>query len=88
MIWIVLGAVAVAIVVVAFVATRRRTPDGVVTFQRQIDALSPEARRPVVQRLEDVSRRSDARHDEVGDDEVGDVAERDQAAEERDVDGA
>ena len=84
MIWIVLGVVAVAIVLVAVVASRRRTPDGVVTFQRQIDALSPEARRPVVQRLEDVTKRSDTRDDDVGNDEAG----RHDAGEERDVDGA
>jgi hypothetical protein len=49
--------IAVVIVVVAVVAVRRaRRPDGVATFRRQIDALSPEARRPVVdkvQRLDD-----------------------------------
>jgi HAMP domain-containing protein len=46
----------VALFVVALVARRVRRPDGVASFRRQIDALSPEARRPVVdevQRLED-----------------------------------
>ena len=46
-------ALAVVLIVVAVVilVRRRRTPDGVATFRRQIDALSPEARRPVVDRL-------------------------------------
>lgn len=47
----------IAVVVLAVVIARRtRQPDGVATFRRQIDALSPEARRTVVdevQRLED-----------------------------------
>ena len=56
----VLIAVAALVVVVAVVAVlrarRARHSDGVETFRRQIDALSPEARRPVVdkvQRLEE-----------------------------------
>jgi uncharacterized membrane protein len=57
--WIVIGAVVIAVALIAFLASRRRTPDGVTTFQRQIDALSPDARRSVQQRLEDVSKRDD-----------------------------
>jgi len=56
MIWIVIGAAIIAAGIVLFVLSRRRTPDPVTSFQRQIDALSPEARRSVVdrvQRLED-----------------------------------
>ena len=48
--------VVVAVVIVAVRARRSRHSDGVATFRRQIDALSPEARRPVddqVQQLED-----------------------------------
>jgi hypothetical protein len=46
-------AVAVAVVVLAvLVVRRRRHPDGVAQFRRQIDALSPEARRPVVDRVQ------------------------------------
>lgn len=42
-------AAAVAVVVLAVSVWRgRRRPDGVATFQRQIDALSPEARQRVV----------------------------------------
>jgi hypothetical protein len=52
----VLIVVAVLVVVVAVVAVvrarRARHSDGVETFRRQIDALSPEARRPVVDRVQ------------------------------------
>lgn len=44
--------VVVAIVVVAARARHTRRSDGVATFRRQIDALSPEARRPVVDRVQ------------------------------------
>jgi hypothetical protein len=50
---VVIVAVVVALIVVALVVVvrRRRPVDGVAMFQRQIDALSPEARRPVVDRV-------------------------------------
>jgi hypothetical protein len=51
-VWVVVGAAIVAAGVVLFVLSRRRAPDGVTTFQRQIDALSPEARRSVVDRVQ------------------------------------
>jgi hypothetical protein len=41
----------IVIAVVIVVARRRRPVDGVASFRRQIDALSPEARRPVVDRV-------------------------------------
>ncbi len=53
---VVVAALLVVVIVGAVVARRRRQRDGVATFRRQIDALSPQARRPVVdevQRLED-----------------------------------
>jgi hypothetical protein len=59
-IFVVIGAAVVALVVIVVLARGRRAPDGVASFQRQIDALSPEARRPVVRRLEDVTKRDDA----------------------------
>ncbi|MEM9514668.1 MAG: hypothetical protein AAGA42_07380 [Actinomycetota bacterium] len=37
--------------VVAWLIARRRTPDGVDSFRRQIDALSPEARRPTIDKI-------------------------------------
>jgi hypothetical protein len=56
---VVIGVAVVALVVIVVLARGRRAPDGVASFQRQIDALSPEARRPVVKRLEDVSKSDD-----------------------------
>jgi hypothetical protein len=44
----------IVIAVVIVVARRRRPADGVATFRRQIDALSPEARRPVVDRVHEL----------------------------------
>ena len=41
----------IVIAVVIVVVRRRRPADGVAMFRRQIDALSPEARRPVVDRV-------------------------------------
>jgi len=55
-----IGAAVAALVVIVVLTRGRRVPDGVASFQRQIDALSPEARRPVVKRLEDVTKRDDA----------------------------
>ncbi len=42
----------VVVVLVVLVVRRARRPDGVATFQRQIDALSPEARRQVVDEVQ------------------------------------
>ncbi len=53
---VVLVAVAVVGLVAVAAVRRARRPDGVTTFQRQIKALSPEARRRVVdevQRIDD-----------------------------------
>jgi hypothetical protein len=52
MTWIIVGAAIVVAGLLLFVFSRRRSPDGVTTFQRQIDALSPEARRSVVDRVQ------------------------------------
>ena len=75
MIVVLVGAAVVVLVVILVLARRRRTPDGVATFQRQIDALSPEARRPTVQRLEDATRRDEwtSEPDDVGDAREGDT---------------
>ena len=59
---IVLIAAALIAVVLVLVVRMARSPDGVTQFQRQIDALSPEARRPVVdqvQQLEDAAEPDD-----------------------------
>lgn len=45
----------VLLVLAAVAMWRRRSGDGVATFQRQIDALSPEARRPVVDQVQRVA---------------------------------
>ena len=43
--------VVVAIVVAVVAAGRRRRPDDIASFRRQIDALSPEARRQTSDRM-------------------------------------
>ena len=49
---IVVIAVVVVVGVGVMMVSRRRRPDGVAAFQRHIDALSPEARRPVVDQVQ------------------------------------
>ena len=54
--------IVVAVVVVAIIVAlvlRSRRPDTVEVFQRQIDALSPEARKPVVEKLQQLDERAD-----------------------------
>lgn len=46
----------VAVVAAVVVLARRRQPDTVDTFRRQIDALSPEARRNVVERVQRIEQ--------------------------------
>jgi len=61
--------VIIAVVVVAIVVAlvlRARRPDTVEVFQRQIDALSPEARKPVVEKLQQLDERGG---EETGPDE-------------------
>ena len=69
MIWVILGAVVVVIGLALIALARRRNTDGVETFQRHIDALSPEARRPVVnqvQQLDDEASDASVEPDEEG----------------------
>jgi hypothetical protein len=59
---IVVVVVIVAIVVVAIgvaLIMRARRPDTVEVFQRQIDALSPEARKPVVEQIQQLDDRGE-----------------------------
>ena len=50
--------IVVVVLVVAVVATRsRHSKDGVDSFRRQIDALSPEARRPVIDQVQNAAGR-------------------------------
>jgi hypothetical protein len=53
-IWVIIGVVVVVLglALIALARSRNRKADGVATFQRQIDALSPEARRPVVDQVQ------------------------------------
>lgn len=71
----------VAVVAALGVARSRRANDGVDSFRRQIDALSHEARRPVVDQVQNAAGRQpgddDADHrdddrDDDGDDGVAD----------------
>jgi hypothetical protein len=52
-------AVAVVAVVVVLGSRSRRSRDGVDSFRRQIDALSPEARRPVIDQVHNAAGRAD-----------------------------
>ncbi|MDW3214411.1 MAG: hypothetical protein R8G01_10465 [Ilumatobacteraceae bacterium] len=64
---VLISAVAVVIIVAALVRSRRAN-DGVDSFRRQIDALSPEARRPVVDQVQNAAGRHASPDDEVDDD--------------------
>jgi hypothetical protein len=76
---LVVGLIAVvAVVVVAALVTRsRRANDGVDSFRRQIDALSQEARRPVIDQVQNAAGRveRDDPADDPGDDPGDDPAE-------------
>ncbi len=67
---IVIAAVAVVAIIVALVLRARR-PDTVEVFQRQIDALSPEARKPVVEQVQQLDERDDDEATEDDDGEPG-----------------
>lgn len=54
---IVIAVAVVAVVVAVAVSNRRRRADGVDSFRRQIDALSPEARRTVVDQVQNAADR-------------------------------
>ena len=58
----------VAIVVVVAIANARRRNDGVDSFRRQIDALSPEARRSVVDQVQSAAELRDRDSDDARDD--------------------
>lgn len=51
MIWILLAVVVIALAVLVIVARKPRQEPGVASFRRHIDALSPEARREVMDRV-------------------------------------
>ena len=49
---VVVAAVVVAGLLIVLLGLRRRPVDGVASFRRHIDALSPEARREVIDRVQ------------------------------------
>ncbi|MCH9838217.1 MAG: hypothetical protein P8O03_04225 [Ilumatobacter sp.] len=61
----VIGAVVVVMIVVVLARVIRPRQDPVDSFRRQIDALSPEARRPTIDQVRDAAEDSG----ETGDDE-------------------
>ena len=56
---IVLAGLALVVVVVVLMSRSRDSTDGVDSFRRQIDALSPEARRPVIDQMYGTSGRNE-----------------------------
>lgn len=58
--------VVVGALIVALAVRRGRSTDDIASFRRQIDALSPEARRPTIDQMNHVD---DAANDEDGDDD-------------------
>lgn len=65
-------AVVILIIVVVVVRRRRRPPDTVASFRRQIDALSPEARRGVVDQVQRIEHDDSVVHPQAVDPKAGD----------------
>jgi cytochrome oxidase Cu insertion factor (SCO1/SenC/PrrC family) len=75
---IVIVIVVVVVVLIALaVARSRRSNDGVDSFRRQIDALSPEARRPVIDQVQNAAGRTPPNADDDVDDPEPDDADVD-----------
>ena len=55
----IIAGVVLVVVVLYLVSRSRRSNDGVDSFRRQIDALSPEARRPVIDQINKSPDRTD-----------------------------
>jgi len=53
---VIVAVIVVMAVLIGFSLRRRATSDGVDSFRRQIDALSPEARKPTVERVKSAER--------------------------------
>ena len=68
---VVIAIVIVAVIVLAALAwQRRRAPDdGVANFQRQIDALSRDARKPTIEQLRHTDEDDDTSSDTEDDDD-------------------
>lgn len=56
---VILLVAAVAAAIAVSISRYRRSRDGVDSFRRQIDALSPEARRPVVDQVQSAAEAND-----------------------------
>lgn len=80
--------VVAAVIVIAAVAygSQRKSRDGVASFKRQIDALSPEARKPVVDQVQSVSdlRKSSAANPAADDGDADETKPTDPAAQPED----
>ncbi|MEQ8439976.1 MAG: hypothetical protein RIB65_20985 [Ilumatobacter fluminis] len=64
-------AVAVVAAIIVSVTRYRRSRDGVDSFRRQIDALSPEARRPVVDQVQSAAEANEPPATDEEDDDDG-----------------
>jgi hypothetical protein len=86
----VIGLIAVvAVVVVAALVTRsRRAHDGVDSFRRQIDALSPEARRPVIDQVQNAAGRTPRQESDEESDEESEEASAGEPGDHDDRDGS
>jgi hypothetical protein len=69
---VVIGVLVVAVVAAIAVTNQRRRNDGVDSFRRQIDALSPEARRSVVDQVQNAAERRERTDDDRTDDDRSD----------------
>jgi hypothetical protein len=74
---IAIGICVVAVVVAIALNASRRRNDGVDSFRRQIDALSPEARRPVVDQVQSVAESQESTAPETDDPADSDDADDD-----------
>jgi hypothetical protein len=61
---VLVAAVAIVLAVIVGALRRSRSTDGVASFRRQIDALSPEARRPVVDQVQQLEEDAQPPDDE------------------------
>ena len=83
---IVLVIFAMIVVIIVLVARSRRANDGVDSFRRQIDALSPEARRPVIDQVQNAAGRPPTAADAADADSAGGDAADDDNGEQDDKD--
>lgn len=66
LIFVLIGGAVVGAIAIAVAISRRNSADGVDSFRRQIDALSPEARRGVVDQVQNVAERDADPEDDLG----------------------